>query len=208
MELNVLVHRMTGISSADRSMTQSLGWRTAGLHVRYDGFVAALDKGWPVAVKKKGTFASCLFVGRRNGRQRSFLVLKYGFESGCWGDGREKRRTVVELEKRFCLVKLIASRPTSWEVVPLTSVFSVRNSSAFPAGNFRRPKCSYSVNTAPSVMASEGWKLAQLYLSTNTTLFNRKKIHWVLWRIFKLYFGTYDAISQSLLTPNLGLVTL
>ena len=42
----------------------------------------------------------------------------------------------------------------------------------------------------PSIMASEGWKLAQLYLSINTTLFNRKK-----------YTGSYDVFLNFILGP-------
>ena len=84
------------------SQRKSVGWRNAGPHVRYDSVVAALDKGRLVAVKREIRYR--LVGGRWNGRQRSFLVLKCGFDSGCWRDGREKRRAVVELEKRFCLV--------------------------------------------------------------------------------------------------------
>ena len=50
--------------------------------------------------KKEKKIRYWLVGGRRNGRQLSFLILKYGFDSSCWGE----ETLVVELEKRFCFV--------------------------------------------------------------------------------------------------------
>ena len=45
------------------------------------------------------------------------------------------------------LIPVVASRPTSLEFVQLLSIFlSLYESSAFPAGNIRWPKCSHSGN--------------------------------------------------------------